>query len=68
LLEIGARCIIGTRWPVADRAASALMAQLYDLLLTTDKTPLQCFHTMQDKARGAGRIEEWASFGYLGLP
>jgi CHAT domain-containing protein len=68
LLEVGARCIVGTRWPVADEASGALMSQFYELLLTTDQTPLQCFHMMQDKARTDGRMEEWACFGYLGLP
>jgi hypothetical protein len=68
LLEVGARCIIGTRWPVADRAARVVMSEFYGLLLATDKTPLQCFHAVQDNARKEGRVEEWACFGYLGLP
>jgi hypothetical protein len=37
LLEVGARCIIGTHWPVADRASRVLMSELYGLLLATGR-------------------------------
>jgi hypothetical protein len=37
LLEVGARGIIGTHWPVADRASGVLMSELYGLLLATGR-------------------------------
>jgi tetratricopeptide (TPR) repeat protein len=68
LLESRARCIIGTRWPIADRVSRELMSYFYGLLAETDQSPMDCFHEMQAYARGSQRMEEWACFGYLGLP
>jgi CHAT domain-containing protein len=68
LLEVGAHCIIGTRWAVEDSVARTHMAEFYQQVLSTDKTPLQSFFTMQDRARSHRPMQEWSCFGYLGLP
>jgi CHAT domain-containing protein len=68
LLECGARCLIGTRWPIADRVAEEVMSQLYGLMLSTDGTPMECLHGVQDEIRDRRPTEEWACFGYLGPP
>jgi CHAT domain-containing protein len=68
LLESGARCIIGTRWPVADRVAEEMMGGLYELMLTSDRSPAACLHALQDQLRDRRPVEEWSCFGYLGTP
>ncbi|MGO9454278.1 MAG: CHAT domain-containing protein [Candidatus Binataceae bacterium] len=68
LLEVGAHCIIGTRWPIADRVSSEFMPEFYRQLVNTEDSPLRCFHRVQDSWRQRARIEEWACFGYLGAP
>jgi CHAT domain-containing protein len=68
LLECGARCVVGTRWPVADRVAEQVMGRMYELMLSTGHTPMECLHMVQDEARDRRPIEEWACFGYLGPP
>lgn len=67
-LEIGARCVIGARWPVADHLARRVMSTLYQKIFLKQGTPLQCFHATQEEMRSSNIIEEWACFGYLGLP
>jgi hypothetical protein len=67
-LACGARCIIGTRWPVADRVAEEIMSQFYELIHNTDRSSMECFHLLQDQERSRRPVEEWACFGYLGTP
>jgi CHAT domain-containing protein len=67
-LEAGARCVIGTRWPVADRFATDFMSVFYRLLAETELSPLECFHSTQQTMRKNHSMEDWACFGYLGLP
>jgi CHAT domain-containing protein len=68
LMRVGARCIVGTRWPVRDAAAAQMMRYFYRTLINTDDEPITCFFAMQDAQRPSGRLEDWACFGYLGLP
>jgi hypothetical protein len=53
---------------VADRVAEEVMSRMYELMLSTDHTPMECLHMVQDQARDRQPIEEWACFGYLGPP
>ena len=73
LLRADAHCVIGTRWPVLDSTAASMMTHFYREITTSGHRPLQCFFTMQDAQRcmsrgRMGRVEDWACFGYLGLP
>ncbi len=68
LLRSGARALVGTRWPVRDIAASSMMRSFYEHVAAGDKTPLQAFFAAQDAHRHMGAVEDWACFGYLGLP
>lgn len=68
LLRSDARCVIGTRWPVRDETAASMMTGFFRELTTTGRRTLDCFFAMQDAQRDSGRAEDWACFGYLGLP
>jgi hypothetical protein len=69
LLRAGARAIVGTRWPVRDEAAAEMMGYFYRTLINTHLRPMTCFFAMQEQSRRQhGRVEDWACFGYLGLP
>ncbi len=68
MMEVGARCVIGTRWAVEDSVARKRMGEFYQQVLKSGKTVLESFFAMQDEARDREPMEEWACFGYLGLP
>lgn len=68
LLRAGARALVGARWPVKDGVAAAFMTGLYRKLRASDASALACFHDVEDELRAGGPLEDWASFGYLGLP
>ncbi|WP_432973678.1 CHAT domain-containing protein [Dactylosporangium sp. CA-233914] len=68
LLRAGAHALIGTRWPIRDEAAAAMMVDYYRRVRHSGASALQCFLAMQDDERRRGRAEDWASFGYLGQP
>jgi CHAT domain-containing protein len=69
LLRAGARALIAARWPVDDWAASDLMRQYYGTLATCAKSAVDAFFMAQDSLRRSRRkIEDWACFGYLGVP
>jgi len=68
MLEVGARCIIGSRWAVEDSVARDHMAAFYRKALSNNHSPLQGFFAVQDQFRIQEPTEAWACFGYLGLP
>ncbi|QNE21612.1 CHAT domain-containing protein [Kribbella qitaiheensis] len=68
LFRCGARAIVGSRWPVDDRAAAALMARFHRKLRTTTQSPDLSLRTACAELREDGhRAEDWAAFGYYGV-
>jgi CHAT domain-containing protein len=68
LFRVGARAIVGSRWPVADDAAAALMADFHKRLAGSTDIPEQCLDKARRAMRDAGRpLEDWAAFGYFGI-
>lgn len=67
LFRIGARAIIGSRWPVHDDVAAPLMRRLHEALRRAPG-PLD---VLLNRAARPGRdmppIEDWASFGIFGI-
>jgi tetratricopeptide (TPR) repeat protein len=69
LLRAGARCVIGSRWPVYDSTATRFMAELHERMAGGAGTAQECVHETQRSLRRAGaRAEDWAAFSYLGIP
>jgi CHAT domain-containing protein len=68
LFRCGARAIVGSRWPVDDRAAAVLMARFHRLLRTTTQSPDLSLQLACEQLREDGhRAEDWAAFGYYGV-
>jgi CHAT domain-containing protein len=67
-LRSGARCVIGSRWPVYDDAAMLFMTTLYSGLRRNSGEILECFAAAQRARRDASGIEDWAAFSFVGLP
>ena len=67
LLRAGARCVIGSRWPVYDEAAAAFMSLLYRKLAVGTERPMESFAATQREMMTRS-IEDWAAFAYVGLP
>jgi CHAT domain-containing protein len=67
-LRSGARCVIGSRWPVYDDAAMLFMTTLYSGLRRNSGDILECFAAAQRARRAASGIEDWAAFSFVGLP
>jgi CHAT domain-containing protein len=68
LLRIGARAIIGSRWPVHDEAAAVLMATLHHRLRSSSESPDLCLHRARTQMREGGyATEDWAAFAYFGV-
>ena len=68
LLRAGARAIVGSRWPVYDDTAADFMIRLYERLYDAKRTPYEDFLDVQKDMRKSYPTEDWAAFGYLGLP
>ena len=70
LLRAGARCVIGSRWPVYDRIAMDFMSAFYQKATDSKQSSnlLQCFADVQREMRAKPRIENFAAFGYMGIP
>jgi hypothetical protein len=70
LLRAGARSIIGSRWPVYDRTAAAFMSSFYQKLTCGNGSPnvLRCLVEVQREIRTSQGIENFAAFGYVGIP
>jgi len=66
-LGAGARCVIGTRWPVRDEVAYDFIRHYSVNTFTKCLRPLEAFGDAKLKMRG-GRLEDWGCFGYLGAP
>jgi DNA-directed RNA polymerase subunit RPC12/RpoP len=68
LFRIGARAIVGSRWPVDDHAASVLMTRFHHNLRNTDLPPDLSLRDACRQLREDGYpTEHWASFGFLGI-
>lgn len=67
-LRSGARCVIGSRWPVYDDVSAFFMSQLYNKMRKTEASPQRCLYEVQHQMAKSAGIEDWAAFGYLGLP
>jgi CHAT domain len=68
LLRAGARCVIGTRWPVYDETAAATMVAMYERQKLTDASSPECLYAVTSEMRKTTRIEDWAAFGCVGIP
>ena len=55
LFRVGARAIVGSRWPVADDAAAAVMADFHKRLASSTEIPEQCLDKTRRAMRNAGR-------------
>ncbi|WP_416901042.1 CHAT domain-containing protein [Micromonospora echinospora] len=66
-LRMGARGIIGSRWPVYDDAAFGFMDRLHTRL-AAGVSPERAVAAAQADMRPTHGIEDWAAFFYLGLP
>jgi CHAT domain-containing protein len=67
LFRIGARAIVGSRWPVDDELSARLMGRLHAMLCTST-APLDTL--LADAVRSLGPalpIEDAAAFGVFGL-
>jgi CHAT domain-containing protein len=68
LLRRGACGVIGSRWPVYDDTAAALMSALHGGL-SRGVVPHQALRDAGAALRADGRgIEDWAAFSYIGIP
>ena len=68
LFRIGARGVMGSRWPVYDDAAPAVMESLHRKLHSSGEAPDMCLRRARSELREAGaKTEEWAAFGYFGV-
>lgn len=68
LFRMGARGIVGARWPVVDDAAEALVTGLYRRLEAGAPSTLGALAEVHAELRHTRPMEEWAAFGYMGLP
>jgi hypothetical protein len=68
LLRAGARCVIGTRWPVYDDTAAKTMVAMYERLARTGEESAECLRAVASEMRPTGGIEDWAAFGCIGIP
>jgi len=67
-LQAGARCVIGSRWPVYDDLAATFMAQLYGQIKTSSLPVQTIVNEVQRKLKASTGIWDWAAFSYLGIP
>jgi CHAT domain-containing protein len=69
LLRAGARCVIGSRWPVYDSTAARFMTGLHARFAAGKTSAQSSLHETQSALRRDGsRVEDWAAFSYLGTP
>jgi CHAT domain-containing protein len=69
LLRAGARGIVASRWEVYDDAARAFMVSLHERLAREDGSGIASHvSATQAEMRARVPIEDWAAFGYLGVP
>ena len=68
-IRAGARGVIGSRWDVHDDSSSSFMAALYHLLADSAVSPAAAVMQAQTLVRSDyPETEDWAAFGYLGIP
>ena len=69
LFRIGARAIVGSRWPVDDRAASAVMTRFHRNLHESARPADLSLADACGQLRAEGfPLDDWAAFGYYGVP
>jgi CHAT domain-containing protein len=68
LLRAGARCVVGSRWPVYDEAAATFMDSLYLRLAAGVEGPFDCFAATQRDRTKLTALEDCVAFAYVGLP
>jgi hypothetical protein len=70
LLRAGARCVIGSRWPVYDETAASFMTQFYEKVASGKPSAdlLRYVTEVQRTMRVDQGIEDFAAFGYMGIP
>jgi tetratricopeptide (TPR) repeat protein len=65
LVEAGAHCVIGSRWPVKDEVARRTMVSFYQALLSTRGGVAATLRDVQDEIRKEAGLKDWACFGAL---
>ncbi len=68
LLRAGARGIVGARWSVYDDAAANFMIEYHQRLRSEASHPLSSLCQTKRHLSQRTRLDEWAAFGYLGVP
>ena len=68
LLRAGARGIVGARWSVYDDAAANFMIDYHQRLRSEPSHPLRSLCQTKRHLSQQTRLDEWAAFGYLGVP
>ena len=66
-LRGGAKGIIAAQWPVYDETAFTFMAHLHSAV-RDGVLPSSAVYDAQERLRANYGIEDWAAFGYTGLP
>jgi CHAT domain len=68
-LRAGARGVVGSRWPVYDATSALFMWSFYEKVMGGgNASPLSCLTEVQRELAIDHGIEDFASFGYMGLP
>jgi hypothetical protein len=68
-LRAGARGVVGSRWPVYDATSALFMWSFYEKVMGGgNASPLGCLTEVQRELATDHGIEDFASFGYMGLP
>jgi hypothetical protein len=65
LIEAGAHCVIGSRWPVDDDIAQRTMVEFYRSFIGSRKGVAATLRAAQEEIRKNGAIKDWACFGAL---
>lgn len=66
-LRAGAGGIVAARWPVYDDTALTFMADFHALVRARTSPPIAVRDTQQ-RLRVDHGLEDWAAFGYIGIP
>jgi len=68
-LRAGACGVVGSRWPVYDDISALFMSSLYGKIVGGGYTsPLNCLTAVQRELAKDHGMEDFASFGYMGIP
>ncbi|MDG0852217.1 CHAT domain-containing protein [Roseateles puraquae] len=67
LLRSGARAVVGSRWPVSDAFAGRFMGELYTRIAQHQVDPVVAFDEVCRAASSSEKLENWASFSFVGI-